>query len=90
MRGLIPAIRAATERPRAPGRIDPYPWASSTWLQSGAGAIAGIAFAAVLMLSAVLTELRPVTRKPTQPLASPPPAQVAPQNRFLICKEVFS
>lgn len=59
-------MRAATERPRAPGRIDPYPWASSTWLQSGAGAIAGIAFAAVL-LSAVLTELRPVTRRPRNP-----------------------
>lgn len=45
----------------------PYLGYISTWLQSGAGAIAGIAFAAVLLLSAVLTELRQAKRKPTQP-----------------------
>ncbi len=40
----------------------------STWLQSGAGVIAGIALAAMLLLSTLLTELLPGDGKPAQPL----------------------
>jgi len=39
----------------------------STWLQSGAGVIAGIALAAMPLLSATLTEQHPVAEMPTQP-----------------------
>ena len=44
----------------------PYLGYFSTWLQSGAGAIAGIALAAMLLLSALLAELPP-KKEPTQP-----------------------
>ena len=40
----------------------------STWLQSGAGVIAGIALAAMLLLTSLLTELLPGDGKPAQPL----------------------
>lgn len=40
----------------------------STWLQSGAGVIAGIALAAMLLLTSLLTELLPSDGKPAQPL----------------------
>ena len=46
----------------------------STWLQSGAGVIAGIALAAMLLLTSLLTELLPGDGKPTQP----PPEAEAP------------
>ena len=39
----------------------------STWLQSGAGVIAGIALAAMPLLSALLTEQSPVADESTQP-----------------------
>ena len=39
----------------------------STWLQSGAGVIAGIALAAMLLLSLLLSELLPKEENPTQP-----------------------
>ena len=48
----------------------------SSWLQSGAGVIAGIALAAVLLLTTLLTELLPSAEKPTQ--SSNPQAQSAP------------
>ena len=41
----------------------------STWLQSGAGVIAGIALAAMLLLTSLLTELLPSDGKPAQPPA---------------------
>ena len=44
----------------------PYLGYFSTWLQSGAGVIAGIALAAMLLLSALLAELLP-KKEPTQP-----------------------
>ena len=44
----------------------PYLGYFSNWLQSGAGAIAGIALAAMLLLSALLAELLP-KKEPTQP-----------------------
>lgn len=46
----------------------------STWLQSGAGVIAGIALAAMLLLSLLLTELLPGAEKSTQP----PPEGASP------------
>jgi len=46
----------------------PYLGYFSTWLQSGAGVIAGIALAAMLLLSTLLTELLPGDGKPAQPL----------------------
>lgn len=45
----------------------PYLGYFSTWLQSGAGVIAGIALAAMLLLSLLLSELLPKAEKPTQP-----------------------
>ena len=39
----------------------------STWLQSGAGVIAGIALAAMLLLTSLLSELLPSDGKPAQP-----------------------
>lgn len=51
----------------------PYLGYFSTWLQSGAGAIAGIALAAMLLLSALLAELLP-KKEPTQPRDSVPQA----------------
>lgn len=44
----------------------PYLGYFSSWLQSGAGVIAGIALAAVLLLTTLLTELLPSAEKPTQ------------------------
>ena len=46
----------------------PYLGYFSTWLQSGAGVIAGIALAAMLLLTSLLTELLPGDGKPAQPL----------------------
>ena len=43
----------------------------STWLQSGAGVIAGIALAAMLLLSLLLSEVLPREEKPTQPQENP-------------------
>lgn len=45
----------------------PYLGYFSTWLQSGAGVIAGIALAAMLLLSTLLTELLPRGKESTQP-----------------------
>lgn len=45
----------------------PYLGYFSTWLQSGAGVIAGIALAAMLLLTSLLTELLPGDGKPAQP-----------------------
>lgn len=44
----------------------PYLGYFSSWLQSRAGVIAGIALAAVLLLTTLLTELLPSAEKPTQ------------------------
>lgn len=54
----------------------PYLGYFSSWLQSGAGVIAGIALAAVLLLTTLLTELLPSAEKPTQ--SSNTQAQGAP------------
>ena len=43
----------------------------STWLQSGAGVIAGIALAAMLLLSLLLSEVLPREEEPTQPQENP-------------------
>lgn len=43
----------------------------STWLQSGAGVIAGIALAAMLLLSLLLSEVLPREEEPTQPQQKP-------------------
>ena len=51
----------------------PYLGYFSSWLQSGAGVIAGIALAAVLLLTTLLTELLPAGEKSTQPRDSNPP-----------------
>lgn len=56
----------------------PYLGYFSTWLQSGAGVIAGIALAAMLLLSTLLTELLPVADKSTQP---PPEGEKSPRDR---------
>ena len=53
----------------------PYLGYFSSWLQSEAGAIAGIALAAMLLLSALLMELLPKAKEPTQPRDSEIPAQ---------------
>jgi len=56
----------------------PYLGYFSSWLQSGAGVIAGIALAAVLLLTTLLTELLPAGEKSTQPQSPNPQAQGAP------------
>lgn len=50
----------------------------SSWLQSGAGVIAGIALAAMLLLSLLLSELLPTAEKSTQP---PPEGDNSPHDR---------
>ena len=53
----------------------------STWLQSGAGVIAGIALAAMLLLTSLLTELLPGDGKPAQPLPEAEAPADAPDSQ---------
>ena len=53
----------------------------STWLQSGAGVIAGIALAAMLLLTSLLTELLPSDGKPAQPLPEAAAPAAAPDSQ---------
>ena len=59
----------------------PYLGLNSTWLQSGAGVIAGIALAAMLLLTSLLTELLPSDGKPAQPLPEAEAPADAPDSQ---------
>ena len=53
----------------------------STWLQSGAGVIAGIALAAMLLLTSLLTERLPSDGTPAQPLPEAEAPADAPDSQ---------
>lgn len=68
----------------APGTWYSVPGHPSTRLQSGADEIASIALAAMLLLSTLLTELRPAAETSTQPHRG-----VCPMDRGFGCKSIL-
>lgn len=77
------ARAAAGEGRKSHSRLPiPYLGYNSTWLQSGAGEIAGIAHEAMPLLSAMLTEQPPEAEQPTQP---PPEGEQSPRDRSSGC-----